>query len=146
MSDKIRGFNEYVASVGMMLNDNANSYRSLYESLKYMKAQRLEEVAKLERCIEIVENLKFKPGSVVVHKTLGNGLVLCPYVKDAMDMGYSNSISYDNLVQNFENSVGYVVQFVKMDENTKSFNFIKEVVTENEIMPYDKASATIYGT
>jgi hypothetical protein len=119
-----------------------NSYKSLYETLKRDIERHKQSLEKLEKCLKIVDNLKFKPGSVVVHKTFGNGLVLCPYVKDLLEMN-GQAFAYDEVLNKFEKDLGYVVQFVKQENSY--FTFVKEIVKEEDIMPYTEASKILYG-
>ncbi len=132
----------YINTIQTFMNQGDSGYRSLYESLKRDINRHKDALEKLEKCLEIVDNLKFKPGSVVVHKTYGNGLVLCPYIKDLLDGG-GEAFAYDQILDKFENDLGYVVQFVK-SENGR-FTFVKEVVKEEDIMPYTEASSILYG-
>lgn len=131
---------QYINTIFTFMNQNEYGYRSLYEALQKDIKKHKDSLEKLEKCLEIVENLKFKPGSVVVHKTLGNGLVLCPYIKDMLE---ANSFPYDEILEKFEKDLGYVVQFVK-NENGR-FIFVKEIVKEDDIMPYTEASKILYG-
>lgn len=130
---------DYINTILTFFN---GGYRSLYESLQRDIKHHKEVVEKLEKCMKIIENLKFKPGAVVVHKSLGNGLVLCPYIKDLLE-GNGSAFAYDDIIDKFENDLGYVVQFVK-NENGR-FTFVKEIVKEEEIMPYTEASKILYG-
>lgn len=132
----------YINIIHTFMNQGDSGYRSLYEALKRDIDRHKESLEKLEKCLEIVDNLKFKPGSVVVHKTYGNGLVLCPYVKDLLESN-AQAFAYDQILDKFENDLGYVVQFVK-NENGR-FIFVKEIVKEDDIMPYTEASKILYG-
>lgn len=132
---------DYINTILTFFN-GGDGYRSLYESLQRDIKHYKEVVEKLEKCMKIIENLKFKPGAVVVHKSLGNGLVLCPYIKDLLE-GNGSAFAYDDIIDKFENDLGYVVQFVK-NENGR-FTFVKEIVKEEEIMPYTEASKILYG-
>jgi hypothetical protein len=134
--------NNYIHTIHTFMNQGDSGYKSLFEALKRDIERHKESLKKLEKCLKIVDNLKFKPGSVVVHKTLGNGLVLCPYVKDLLEGGGS-AFAYDEILDKFENDLGYVVQFVKQ-ENSR-FIFVKEIVKEEDIMPYTEASKILYG-
>lgn len=133
---------DYLNTVFTFIGDGDKGYKSLQEEIKRDIERHKNSLEKLEKCLKIVENLKFKPGSVVVHKQLGNGLVLCPYVKELMDFD-SQAYSYDEILDRFQNDLGYVVQFVK-NENGK-ISFVKEIVKEDDIMPYTEASKILYG-
>lgn len=132
---------DYSNILHTLFNDTYG-YRSLYESLQKDVERHKYALEKLEKCMKIVDNLKFKPGAVVVHKQLGNGLVLCPYVKYLIDF-HTQGFEYEQILEKFETDLGYVVQFVKA-ENGK-FNFVKEIVKEEDIMPYTEASKILYG-
>lgn len=138
----MKSANDYLNTVFTFIGDGDKGYKSLQEEIKRDIERHKNSLEKLEKCLKIVENLKFKPGSVVVHKQLGNGLVLCPYVKELMDFG-GQAYSYDEILDKFQNDLGYVVQFVK-NENGK-ISFVKEIVKEDDIMPYTEASKILYG-
>jgi hypothetical protein len=132
----------YINTILTFFNDGDKSYKSLQEEIKRDIERHRNSLEKLEKCLEIVENLKFKPGSVVVHKQLGNGLVLCPYVEEMMERS-EQTFSYDEILDKFQNNLGYIVQFVKNDNGRVSF--VKELVKEEDIMPYTEASKILYG-
>jgi hypothetical protein len=123
-----------------LLGGDTNGYRSLYESLRKDISRHKESLEKLEKCLALVDQLKFKPGSVVVHKTFGNGLVLCPYIKELVE---NQAFHFDDILEKFETDLGYVVQFVKAEGGM--FKYVKEVVKEEDIMPYTGASQILYG-
>jgi hypothetical protein len=133
---------DYINTILTFFNDGDKSYKSLQEEIKRDIERHRNSLDKLEKCLKIVENLKFKPGSVVVHKQLGNGLVLCPYIKEMMEMN-GHAFSYDEILDKFQNDLGYIVQFVKNDNG--KISFVKEIVKEDDIMPYTEASKILYG-
>jgi len=124
-----------------MLNYNLTTYhKNLEESLKEKIEQTNKQLENLNKCLEVVRSLKYKPGEIVVHKEHGNGLVLCPFIKELNDF---NDITYNDLLNKFENELAYVVHFVK--KSKESISIIKEVVKEEELMPYTASSKVLFG-
>jgi len=124
-----------------MLNYTLSTYhKNLEESLKEKIEQTNKQLENLNKCLQVVKSLKYKPGEIVVHKEHGNGLVLCPFIKELNDF---NDITYNDLLNKFENELAYVVHFVK--KSKESISIIKEVVKEEELMPYTASSKVLFG-
>lgn len=124
----------------LLTNTLSNYHKNIEEALKEKIEQTVKQLETLNKCLDTVKSLKYKPGEIVVHKEHGNGLVLCPYVKELND---NYSLAYTDLLDKFENELAYVVHFVKKSKD--SISVVKEIVKEEELMPYTASSKVLFG-
>jgi adenosyl cobinamide kinase/adenosyl cobinamide phosphate guanylyltransferase len=124
----------------VLTNTLSTYHKNLEEAIKDKIAETTTQLESLNKCLEIIKSLKYKPGEIVVHREHGNGLVLCPYIKELSDY---NGISYKDLLEKFENELAYVVHFVKKSKD--SISVVKEIVKEEELMPYTTSSKVLFG-